>query len=139
MKVFERKGLQYFESINQSLENYLICNYQGKFTLPQVTSDEELYNKMKILDWITPDYLNIRPSNVNEYCWDSIIQEIKAFDCEKVPSLKLKNIQNAFSMIKSSIKIFGKREDPGSVEDISLILFYCILKATPQYFISDIK
>ena len=103
-----RRNVQYFETINQNLENYLTCSFHDKFILNQGSSDEELYNKMKMLDWITPEHLNIRASNVNEYCWNSIIQMIKEFDLEKIPSLKLKCIKNAFSMIRSSIKYLVK-------------------------------
>ena len=36
--------------------------------------DEELYNKMKCLQWITPIQLGIKPSDINESFWKLAIK-----------------------------------------------------------------
>ena len=136
--IFERISFSFDDQINENLEDFLL-KFVHIISHIQSPSDQLFYNKTKELEWITPQYLIIRPSNVNENSWIYAINEIKKIDNENLPSNKLQLIQNVFSLISSSISIFGNKEDTGSIDDIPLIIVFCVIRACPKYFTSDIK
>lgn len=127
-------------SVLTYVDSYIITHlYKLVFPTDPSNQDIDLYNKMRNLSWISPENLNIRTSNINMDAWKICIKEIYKLDKYFNPYDKILCMKNALKIAKSSIKIFGNKEEGSGYEEVAVILFYCILKATPRLMYSNIR
>ena len=93
---------RYSNKIMEYIEKYIQLNlYKLIFPKEQSEKDLKLYNIMKELQWISPEDLSIRVSNINEDSWACCIREIKRIANEMTTFDKLECLNNAHEIVKS--------------------------------------
>ena len=103
-----------------------------KYIFPKLLlkQDEEFYNKTLLLDWITPENLDIRKFYVDQLTDAELC--IKKFDNAESIFDKLNFIKDAFTNINNNIKYSsGKMEESGQ-DEILPIFQYILIRSCPK-------
>ena len=110
-----------------------------KFVYPQIPlkKDDEFYKRTMLLDWVTPENLEIKKLFINQL--GLAILCIKKMDDAKSVIEKIKCIQNAQTSVNNLYKFStGKNKDAGQ-DETTPIFQYIIIKAHPKRMISNIN
>ena len=103
-----------------------------KYIFPKLplNQDEDFYNKTLLLDWITPENLEIQKFYVDQLTDAELC--IKKFDNAESIFDKLNCIKDAFTKINNNIKYSsGKTEEAGQ-DEILPIFQYILIRSCPK-------
>ena len=128
-KRIKRKGE--IDDIIQIIQNFIYRQIH-KYIYPKILlkEDVQFYNKTLLLDWITPENLEIQQFYVDQLTDAELC--IKKFDNAESIFYKLNYIKDAFTNINNNIKYSsGKMEDSGQ-DEILPIFQYILIRSCPK-------
>lgn len=110
-----------------------------KFVYPQIPlkKDDEFYKRTMLLDWVTPENLEIKKLFINQL--GLAILCIKKMDDAKSVLEKIKCIQNSFTNINNLIKFSSGKDKDAGQDETTPIFQYVVLKAHPKRMYSNIN
>ena len=125
------------EFANQIEEHIMRKIYKYVYPQKPLKQDNEFYKKTILLDWITPENLEIKKLFINQL--GLAILCIKKMDEAKTVIEKIKCIQNAQTSVNNLYKFStGKNKDAGQ-DETTPIFQYIIIKAHPKRMISNLN
>ena len=130
-----------YENLNNILgkiKEYIIRQiYKFVFPSRKLSEDSKFINKVKSLQWVTPEHLNIKSINIshlnNEISW------IKRFEFYKSIKDKMNCIYKIYIDINNEFRLANGFCDESNREEIKLIFFYIIIKSQPERMLSNIN
>ena len=128
-KRIKRKGE--IDDIIQIIQNFIYRQIH-KYIYPKILLKEDIqfYNKTLLLDWITPENLDIQQFYVDQLTDAELC--IKKFDNAESIFDKLNYIKDAFTNINNNIKYSsGKNEESGQ-DEILPIFQYILIRSCPK-------
>ncbi|XP_072992489.1 vacuolar protein sorting-associated protein 9A-like [Typha latifolia] len=132
------------ESAGEGLEKYVMTKLFNRVfaSVPEdVTSDEELFEKMALLrQFVRPENLDIKPEFQNETSWLLAQKELQKINMYKAPRDKLVCILNCCKVINNlllNVSISSNENPPGADEFLP-VLIYVTLKANPPQLHSNL-
>ena len=125
------------EFVNKIEEHIMRKIYKYVYPKEPLKEDYEFYKKTKLLDWVTPENLEIKKLYINQL--RLAILCIKKMDEAKSVLEKIRCILNAQTNVNNLIKFStGKNKDAGQ-DETTPIFQYIIIKAHPRRMISNIN
>ena len=125
------------EFTNQIEEHIMRKIYKYVYPQKPLKKDNEFYKKTILLDWVTPENLEIKKLFINQL--GLAILCIKKMDEAKSVIEKIKCIQNAQTSVNNLYKFStGKNKDAGQ-DETTPIFQYIIIKAHPKRMISNLN
>ena len=122
----------------QIIQNFIYRQIH-KYIFPKsaLKEDEQFYNKTLLLDWITPENLEIQKFYVDQLIYAQLC--IKKFDNAESIYDKLNYIKEAFTNINNNIKYStGKNEEAGQ-DEILPIFQYILIRSCPKRMKSNLN
>ena len=133
----EWQNVNQFE-ILQKIKDYIIRQIY-KFIYPKepLVYDFNFYNKIKKLQWIRPEHLNIK--NINILHLNNAISLIKRFEFYKAIKDKLLCINKIYIDMMNAIKFDQGINNETKMDELKPLFLYIIIKAQPQRMISNLN
>ena len=129
------------KNINKTLEKIkdYITRQIYKYVYPskQIGDDVLLYNNIKKLQWITPEQLKIKITNVPNI--NNAISLINRFDFYKSIKDKLNCIDKIYNNIRNEMKLYYGTNDESNKEELKYLFCYIVIKALPKRMMSNIN
>ena len=122
----------------QIIQNFIYRQIH-KYIFPKfaLKEDEQFYKKTLLLDWITPENLEIQKFYVDQLIYAQLC--IKKFDNAESIYDKLNYIKEAFTNINNNIKYStGKNEEAGQ-DEILPIFQYILIRSCPKRMKSNLN
>ena len=138
MDIVKKRIKKESDDIIQIIQNFIYRQIH-KYIFPKLSlqQDEEFYNKTLLLDWITPENLEIQNFYVDQLTDAELC--IKKFDNAESIFDKLNYIKDAFTNINNNIKYSsGKNEEAGQ-DEILPIFQYILIRSCPKRMKSNIN
>ena len=110
-----------------------------KFIYPkdELATDLNFYNKVKRLQWIKPEHLNIK--NINIHHLNNAISLFKRFELYKAIKDKLHCIDKIYIDIDNAIKFDQGINNEINNDEIKNLFIYIIIKAQPKRMLTNIN
>ena len=129
------------KNINKTLEKIkdYITRQIYKYVYPskQIGDDVLLYNNIKKLQWITPEQLKIKITNVPNI--NNAISLINRFDFYKSIKDKLNCIDKIYNNMRNEMKLYYGTNDESNKEELKYLFCYIVIKALPKRMMSNIN
>ena len=129
-----------YKQFKNELTDYVMKKLYEKI-YPQDPSmmDTLIFKKCVMLSWTEPKHFINQKKN---YVYDSFLPDVialfKQIHQEKTPVKKMECVKNIFKLINSVIKFNDRKSDCG-VDDLTSILIYSVVHASPFFIHSDLK
>ena len=145
-----KKNEKYIESTNENelkieldefankIEEHIMRKiYKFVYPAKPLKEDYEFYKRTRLLDWVTPEHLEIKKLFRNQL--GLAIKWIRKMDEANSVMEKFKCIQNAQNNVNNLIKFSsGKNENAGQ-DEVTPIFQYILIKAHPERIISNLN
>ena len=138
MNIVKKRIKKESDDIIQIIQNFIYRQIH-KYVFPKalLKQDEEFYTKTLLLDWITPENLEIQKFYVDQLTDAELC--IKKFDNAESIFDKLNDIKDAFTNINNIIKYSsGKNEEAGQ-DEILPIFQYILIRSCPKRMKSNLN
>ncbi len=124
--------------IIEKIKDYIIRQIY-KFIYPEEPMGEDFnfFNKVKRLQWIKPEHLNIK--NINILHLSNAISWIKKFEFYKAIKDKLLCINKIYIDMNNAIKFDHGINNEAKHDELKPLFLYIIIKAQPQRMLSNIN
>ena len=124
--------------ILEKIKDYIIRQIY-KFIYPErpMGEDFNFYNKVKRLQWIKPEHLNIK--NLNILHLSNAISWIKKFEFYKAIKDKFLCINRIYNDMNNAIKFDYGINNEAKHDELKPLFLYIIIKAQPQRMLSNIN
>ena len=125
------------EFTNKIEEHIMIKIYKYVFPKEQLEMDIKFYEKTKLLNWITPENLDIQ--NLYEKQLEPALISLKKMD--RAPSVfaKINCLNEAHKNINNNIKFSSGKNENAGTDDLTPIFQYIVIKAHPKRAFSNIN
>ena len=141
-KIFKKtKDPNYdYKQFKNELTDYVMKKLYEKI-YPQDPSmmDTLIFKKCVMLSWTEPKHFISQKKN---YVYDSFLPDVidlfKRIHQEKTPVKKMECVKNIFRLVNSVIKFNDQKSDCGA-DDLTSILIYSVVQASPFFIHSDLK
>lgn len=101
--------------------------------------DAALYSRIKVLDWIGYDHLDINKRYRLDTLWAAASQNLRTIDIAVTPISKLKRMTECCSSVTDSLGMAANKREGAGADELLPILIYVLLKAVPAKLYSNIK
>lgn len=120
------------------IKDYIIRQIY-KYIYPEkpLGDDFNFFNKVKRIQWITPEHLNLK--NINIFHLNNAISWIKRFEFYKSINDKLYCINKIYIDMNNAIKFDYGINNEAKKEELKPLFQYIIIKAEPERMISNIN
>ena len=128
-KRIKKKGE--IDDIIQIIQNFIYRQIH-KYIFPKIILKEDIdfYNKTLILDWITPENLEIQKFYVDQLTDVELC--IQKFDKAESIFDKLNCVKDAFTNINNNIKYSSGKNDEAGQDEILPIFQYILIRSCPK-------
>ena len=137
-KYLESKDEKELNEFTNKIEEHIMRKIY-KYVYPEepLKEDFKFYQRTKILDWITPEHLEIKKLFINQL--SLAILCIKKMDEAKSVLEKIRCIQNSFTNINNLIKFSSGKDKDAGQDETTPIFQYVVLKAHPKRMYSNLN
>ena len=143
-KIIEEKlrpviSKQYESIYNEKIKDYIMNKiYQKIYPSNPDDKDMKIYNKSLSLSWVDP-HLFLNKDYIFDNMLPDILNEFKQINKLKNPFKKLESIKKIMSFIETLIKFNEGIDKEIGAEDITPVLNYIFIKASPYEISTDIE
>jgi hypothetical protein len=113
--------------------------YEKVYPKSQTYDDAAVYFRMKTLDWLHFEHLNIKECNRVDSLWRVAAKELLEIDQFKTPSEKLECIINCTQTMTNILSLTSEKDEAASADTTYPIMVYILLKACPRRLFSNLK
>ena len=131
------KEIELKEFVNKIEEHIMRKIFKYVYPEEPLEQDYAFYKKTKLLDWVTPENLEIKKLYINQL--GLAILCIKKMDEAKSVTEKISCIRNAQTNVNNLIKFSSGSEKDAGQDETTPIFQYIIIKAHPRRMISNIN
>ena len=125
-------------NILEKIKDYIIRQiYKFIYPKDELATDLNFYNKVKRLQWIKPEHLNIK--NINIHHLNNAISLFKRFELYKAIKDKLHCIDKIYIDIDNAIKFDQGINNEINNDEIKNLFIYIIIKAQPKRMLTNIN
>ena len=122
---------------NKIEEHIMRKTYKYVFPKDPLKEDKEFYKKTKMLDWITPEHLEIKKLYNSQL--DLALACMRRMDDATSVFEKIRCVINAFANINNTIKFSTGKNEAAGQDEVTPIFQYITIKAHPKRLISNIN
>ncbi|CAD8056666.1 unnamed protein product [Paramecium sonneborni] len=122
------------------LEKYVSKRvYDKVYPKERTYKDAGLYFRIKSLEWISYDHLEIIKQNRVDEMWDLAVEALLNIDNCKTAVNKLEAIITCSKIMNDVLKLTSLKEEATSADTVLPILIYILIKAAPQRLHSNLN
>ncbi|KAM3135380.1 hypothetical protein pb186bvf_012538 [Paramecium bursaria] len=126
--------------IIEMLEKYISKRIYDKIYPKERTyKDAGLYFRIKSLDWITYDHLDISKNNRVDEMWMLAADALLQMDNNKTAVSKLDSMIQCTKIMTDVLKLTALKDEATSADTMLPIMIYLLLKAAPQRLHSNLN
>ena len=111
--------------------------YEHVFPKDPIPEDIEFYQKAKLLEWVTPEQLELKKSHTSQI--GPAIFHMRKMDEVKSISEKMKCIEEAHNNINNIIKFSSGKNESAGADEVTPVFYYVVMKAQPRRVYSNIN
>ena len=126
------------EEVSNAIEDHILRQIY-RYVFPPLESDKDkiFYMRTQILDWITPEMLEIKKEYINQLSLGELC--IKKLDEAKSVRDKINCISSALSNMNDNVKFSsGKNNDAGQ-DELTPLFQYIIIRAHPKRIYTNLN
>jgi len=125
------------EFTNKIEEHIMIKIYKYVFPKEPLKEDTEFYEKTKLLDWITPENLEIK--NIYEKQLEPALISLKKMDTAPSVFAKINCLIEAYNNINNNFKFSSGNNKEAGADELTPIFQYIVIKSHPKRVFSNIN